>query len=325
MLVSETVFFEKQTRMPYISFEQSKGWHDYQLTLKKEKVLYFIDQEDEPSICAWGMIRKLSFFGSILQIKGEAKEKDVTRRQIQKFYDDIAEYSRGKYFFVWVSSSDLYSVDYEIGIRQAGYVRPLVQSVCPLSIIVDLEASEERSKSWKKRLKEAEKHNLIFSVIDKPEQNILNVVCEMYAELSKTKSLGYHLSADSLADLFRDPHLKLFLVYSSDNKPLCARIVYVRDDFAYDIIAANFNVSRTIRGTTYFMVESILSYLKERGVKRFDFGRIGPGKRSSNSVYEFKAYVGAPEVQYNGEWVFANNRFIETLFFNLLNLRLQRF
>lgn len=325
MLVDEKLFFEKQTRMSYVSFDQSRGWHDYQLTLKKEKVLYFIDQEDETMICAWGMVRKLSFLGNILHIKGEAKKKNITRMQIQKFYNDIAEYSRSKYFFVWVSSSDLYSIDYEIGIRQAGYVRPLVQSVCPLSIIVDLEASEERCKSWKKRLKEAEKHNLMFSVIDKPEQNILDIVSKMFAELSKTKRLGYQLAAISLADLFRDSHIKLFLVSTSENRPLCARIVYVRDDFAYDIIAANFNISRTIRGTTYFMVESILSYLKEQGVKRFDFGRIGPGKRSSNSVYEFKAYVGAPEVHYNGEWILANNKFIEMLFFCMLNLKLQRF
>ncbi len=325
MLVNETVFFEKQTRMSYISFDQSKGWHDYQLALKKEKVLYFIDQEDETMICAWGMIRKLSFLGSILQIKGEAKKKNITRIQIQKFYNDIAEYSRGKYFFVWVSSSDLYSVDYEIGIRQAGYVRPLIQSVCPLSIVVDLDIDMERTKNWRKKVRQGIKNELVFKYIEKPTKNDIEIVCEMFRELSQTKKLGYELSNDALSCLLLDTRMKLFFVYTKDSIPICARIVYVQGDFSYDTIAANFNLSREIHGTTYFMIESILSYLKKQGVKRFDFGRIGPGKRSSNSVYEFKAYVGAPEVHYNGEWVLANSKFIEMLFFSMLNLKLQRF
>jgi hypothetical protein len=73
------------------------------------------------------------------------------------------------------------------------------------------------------------------------------------------------------------------------------------------------------------MLDSVLNWLRENGVKVFDMGRIGPGKRSSNSVYEFKSYIGSPEVRYNGEWIHSNNKLFEKLFYIYMNLKISRY
>jgi hypothetical protein len=81
---------------------------------------------------------------------------------------------------------------------------------------------------------------------------------------------------------------------------------------------------RHIGGSSYFLAQSTWDWLKDNGIKQFDFGRIGPGKRSANSVYEFKSHSHGEEVSYNGEWVYAKNKFIETLFYILLNYKIKR-
>jgi hypothetical protein len=324
MIFDKELFFDLQRGMDCVPFTQSQGWHDYQTYLKKSKCLYFVDDDTAPKICAWGLIRSFPLVGKILQISGESYRTEITRTQIKTFYDEIAVYSEKHFIFVLVSSQALYSVDYEIAIRQAGFIRPLVPLTCPLSILVDLN-NIKYLRIWERQLKKASKNNLRFEYISNPNIDHINHVVRMYSELSELKQMGYILDADALSVLLRNNDYKLFFVRSCNGEPIAARITYLRNDFSCDVIAANSNKSRDIPGTSYFMVNSILEWLKGNNVKIFDFGRIGPGKRSTNSVYEFKSYIGSPEVSYNGEWIYSNSKFLETVFYAFMNLRMARF
>jgi hypothetical protein len=324
MIVDINKFFSVQKDMDYIPSTQSQGWHNYQLYIKKSNCYYFIDNDYSPNICAWGLIRSFPFIGKILQINGESYKKEISRAQIKAFYNEIAVYSEKHFIFILVSSQALYSIDYEMAIRQAGFIRPLVLLVCPLSIIVDLN-NMQPSKTWGTRLKEARKNNLRFEHILKPDTTHINHIVRMYSELSQQKKLGYSLNADALSVLLESDAFNLFFVYSHDGDPISARIIYVNKDFGCGIITANSKKSRNIRGTSYFILDSVLNWLRDNGIKNFDMGRIGPGKRSSNSVYEFKSYIGSPEISYNGEWIYSNNKFIETAFYAFMNLKMSRY
>jgi hypothetical protein len=324
MIIDKNQFFNIQQSMAYIPYEQSRGWHDYQAFLKKSECVYFIDTEPNPSLCAWGMIRRIPFFGKILQIYGESYNNNPTKNSIKQFYEEIAQYSEKRFIFTQVSSSSLYDINYEIGIRQAGYLRPFILTMCPLSIMANLD-NFERSREWKHRIKEAQKNKVKFQYIEHPNSEFIHFVVEMYTELSQLKNLGYKLADDSLAILLQNEQFKLFIAYISEGRPLLARIIYVHDDFSYDLLAANSLDSRKIRGSSYYIVDSILEWLKTNGVKQFDFGRIGPGKRSTNSVYDFKAALGSPEVTYNGEWVYSKHKIMERIIYFLLSFKYSRY
>jgi hypothetical protein len=324
MLAKKEDFFEMQQKMDCIPFTQSQGWHDYQIYLKKNGCLYFADDQSSPNICAWGLVRSFSMVGKILQIHGESFKNEITRTQISAFYDDITAYSKKRFIFVLVSSQALYSIDYEIAIRQAGYIRPMVLLACPLSIIVDLK-NMKPSKSWRTRLKQAKKNNLRFEYILTPDNTHINHIVRMYTELSQLKKIGYSLDPGALSVLLKNNDFKLFFVYSQDDEPISAGIVYVNNDSSYGIIKANSKKSREMRGTSYFILDSVLNWLKDMNFKTYDMGRIAPGKRSGNSVFEFKSHIGSPEVSYNGEWIYSNNKFLETVFYAFMNFRISRY
>jgi hypothetical protein len=214
MMLDKELFFDLQRGMDYVPSTQSQGWHDYQIYLKKSKCLYFVDDDTAPNICAWGLIRSFPLVGKILQISGESYKTEIARAQIKAFYDEIAVYSKKHFIFVLVSSPALYSIDYEIAIRQAGFDRSAVLSVCPLSILVDLD-NMAPSKSWITRLKEAKKNKLQFEYIANPDESHINLVVEMYSELSQHKKLGYALDANALKLLLGN-NFKLFFVRELD-------------------------------------------------------------------------------------------------------------
>jgi hypothetical protein len=323
MVTEQNVFFNIQRKMSYIPFSQSKGWHDFRLCKKGSRAVYFIDDIENPNICAWGLVRQVPLFGKIVQIGGESYNNTLSKLQIKGFYEQIASYSKHHYMMIHISNTDVYDVNYEIGIRQAGFIRPLTAMDCPLSIIIDLPTWKASSK-WKYQVKEAQKKNLNFMYIDNPDRTQIKTACATYAEMTHEKGMTNRLDINDLQILLSDEHFKLFIVSTSDKRPVAFCIAYIYNKTAYYLIATTSIIAKKINGCSRFMVNSLFEWLKNNEVEHFDFGRIGPGKRSSNSVYEFKSYAGGTTVSYNGEWVFANSKLSETLFSLMLNLKIQR-
>jgi lipid II:glycine glycyltransferase (peptidoglycan interpeptide bridge formation enzyme) len=323
MVTEQNIFFRVQQNMSYIPFSQSKGWHDFRLRKKGSSAVYFIDDIENPSICAWGLVRRVPLFGKIVQIEGESYHNTLSKLQVKEFYEQIASYSKHHYMMTHISNDDVYNVNYEIGIRQAGFVRPLIMMNCPLSIIIDLPTWKASSK-WKYEVKIAQKKNLSFAYIGNPNRAQAEIVCAMYAEMVHDKGLAHQLDVNDLQILLSNEHFKLFMVSTSDEQPLAFCIAYIYNKTAYYLIATTSIVAKKIQGCSRFMVNSLLEWLKDNKVERFDFGRIGPGKRSSNSVYEFKSSAGGTIIPYSGEWVFANSKLFEMLFSLMLNLKIKR-
>lgn len=323
--VSSSVFWDIQQKMDYVSFDQSKAWHDYKMAEKKLPIAYFVDNEKKPMICCWGIEYKYPFIGRILKIDGEAINENVDIADYKSFYSRLRNAVKNKYVFIKLSSNNIYNIDYEIAVRQSGFIRPMVLTACPLSIILDFQNEAPRKKTWNRQLKYAEKECLKFEYVDKPTPRHLKIVCELYDELAKTKGLKERLNLAYLEILLRSESFKLFFVYSNEDKPLAARIVYINKLKSYDWVAANSNEARKIRGVTYYMMECVFDWLKINGVDIFDFGRIGPAVGGANSVYEFKSYSGGKTVSYNGEWICTRNKHIEFLYAIYIGSRVNRY
>mgnify|MGYP000911662458 CR=1 FL=1 len=310
MIISKELFFDIQNRMDFIPYEQAKGWHDYTIEKYKCQVLYFVDDIVGPKICAWGLITvKLKLFRYV-SIVGESRINTLTYKDYQKFYACLIEDLKNKYGLIFVTSNTVYEVDFELGIRLAGFLRPLNFFDSPLSIIIDFSNERPRKRIWKRQVREAGENQLLFKEIKNISFEDIMIFTDMYRELSRRKNLSGYLSREGLEKLFQDKRFKLFFVYK-DNSVLAGRIVYVDRSESYDVYAANSDASRNIKGTTYFMMESIFTWLKQNGVKRFDFGRIPVGLRPANSVFEFKSHSGGEVVNYNGSWVYSRNKILE--------------
>lgn len=319
MTVNKEVFFEMQSKFDFISYDQVKGYYDY---IGRDNVLFFVDNIDNPKICAWGELITRYKFISILRINGESFNFGVSHKDYEKFYSSVIEDSK-KIKIISIVNNNPYSVDHELGIRSAGFIRPMAFFASPLSIMIDLNKENTRNRQWRRQLKDAEKNHLRFIHIEEPTDEDIRVFVNMYTELSKTKGLG-SMDEDGIIKLLNDKSYYLFFVMK-DDEYLAGRIVYVNNNTSYDTFAANSNRSREVGGTTYFLMECIFDFLKEKGIKTFDFGRIGVGKRSSNGVYKFKSYAGGDTINYNSSWEYSNSRLLSTALSLFGSLRGKRY
>lgn len=303
-IIDRKSFFEITKQMDTIPFTLGEGWNEH--TNGNYKNIYFVDNLSDPTICCLGELYKKPFLGSILRIQGEAM-KNPEQETIRIFYDEIA---RIGYSVILVSNLSHYNTEYEIGIRQAGFIRPLHQTACPLTILVDTIDRPTPHRNWKRNVRKAITAKCSFKIISQPTLEDCRVFVQIFEEMAIMKYLSYTLKEQDIYKLLQDSDFKLFFVYNATDTIISGRIVYIDGKQAWDIYAANSNDSRE-NGASYFILEKILDYLSDKNIRTFDFGRIGPSLKNSNQVYLFKQSSGGYPIQYNGEWIFTKNKFSE--------------
>lgn len=323
ILNSET-FFKLQKSLFVIPFTQSEAWYNMVQT-KKLKVKFFANSLENPSIMVWGVESKMPLLNKvILRINGEAlAENNVDEKIVKEFYKNIKSLFKA----IEVDSNTEYKVDYEIGIRRAGFKRPIAFFSCPLTLENNLNGNQSRSRSWKRNVKIAEKANLIFSEISHAADSHISEFVNLFSEMAKTKSMTHVVNFNEIQALLSHESTKLYAISTPNKETLAYRIIQINNDYAYDIFASNSNTSRAYRGSTYLLIEKIFESLKKQGVKYFDFGRIPPSNHNTDKIYEYKIGARGNKIQYNGEWVYYESFIVESLVFlyKYFKLRKQRY
>lgn len=301
MIVNKNQFFEIQSaHFSNIPFNQTKEW--LQITGSEDNVKFFVNNIEKPQIACWGRIFSRSFFGLHLFIDGVSYNTDDIKT-IHKFYESLINLG---YSFIEISDIGLYSTNYDIGLRQAGFIRPIL-SLSPLSIIVHIQEPFNFHRNWKRNVRKAEEFGCEFEVVEIPSAMQLKVFVELFNQLKIRKSLGFSINEKSLFILLKNRCYKLFFVKNLEGKYLSGRIIYINGENSYDVYAANSDEGIK-NGATYYIQEHIFDYIKDLGVNLFDYGRISPSSDEMNNIYVAKNYSGGNPILYNGEWFFSKNK-----------------
>lgn len=292
-------------------FEQTLGWINFK-SQENIEYLFFTDDEINPSIACFGRLMRKKGIGKILDIAGEVLTKNISSKQIAKYYSSII--SDSKCDMITCNSTGEYNCNFEIGLRRAGFTRPFGYRTCPLTIFVDLVGERKPDRMWKRNLKKAQEYNLDFEIVDAPTIDDATDFVRFFMELKEMKSLSYSLNVDKVLELTQADGYKLFFV-SKNGHRLCGRILFIDESShkSYDVFAANSFESRKY-SATHFMMENIFEYLKNIGINNFDFSRVPPSNNETDSVYLFKHSSGGYPVQYNGEWQWSKNKYLPLLF-----------
>lgn len=309
MIVDEAKFKKCAEHIGFIPFEQSCVWRKFKDS-SGVSYMYFIDQSNDPHLACWGKVFKKLYIGRVLNIVGEIKKTGLSQKQIKFFFQSII--ADAQCDMIIFNSNSLYDCVYEIGLRRAGFIRPLGNRMCPLTILVDIQNERKFDRQWKRNLKKAVEEELIFEIVENPQIQDARVVSTMFEELKKMKSLNYTLNPDGVYNLLSDNKFILYYV-KKDNRYLCSRIIYVECSWAFDVFASNSFESRKYSATNYLM-EKIFDHLKDKGVKMFDFSRIPPSNNDTDSVYLFKNSSGGFPAQYMGEWVWCKKKILSLIF-----------
>lgn len=313
-------FFQIQKKFPNIPFSQSEAWFNY---LKDEKASFsfFVDDEIDTKIACWGKEYKAPFIGGkILRIDGESYKPEVNEKIIKLFYKELCELN---YKGIEINSNNPYNIDFEIGIRRAGFQRPLAMTASPLTIEINLSEDFNFDRNWKRNVKKAEQSDLVFSELTEIQSESISQIVRMFGEMADLKHLGYRLEANSLKRLLQSYGIRTFIVHDKNQNPIAARIIHEHNAYLTDVFAANSLEARNC-GATHFIMNEIFNLLKHENKTVFDFGRIPPSNHASDSVYVFKNASRGRKIQYNGEWVYYKSKWLEYLMLTYKQLLLKK-
>lgn len=306
MIIDRQRFFEIQKSFNFVPFNQTEAW--LETTANSNDIVFFVDSEDNPNICCWGRLFERSFLGFHLMIDG-LSINSFSIKIIRDFFQNIV---KNGYSLIEVSDIGYYNPNFEIGIRQAGFIRPLL-NLSPLTLLVNLKEDFQFHRDWRRNIRKANSNNISFKVIDKPSIQDCEVFTTLFNQLKYRKGLSFNIEPETLYNLLVSDEFKLFFTTGESNQTFSARVVYITKKLAYDVYAANSDEG--IRnGAAYYIQENILYYLKDNGVEAFDYGRIPPSADEMNNIYIAKSYSGGVPMQYNGQWVFNKSKMIDFIY-----------
>ncbi len=306
MIVSRKKYFELIEKFDIVPFTQTQQWLEHQGYCD---VVFFVDDEAQPLVGGWGVITLRKVLGKKLIIHGICRKEDVTANHLRLFFKSILEEG---FDIVNISDIDLYNSDFELGIRRAGFVRPIALSLCPMTIVVDLQSPFRFHRNWKRAVKKSIETGHVFEAVSNPTSADVETFISLFDSLKERKQLGFSLTTNSIERLLKGPY-KLFFMCNENGQRLCARIVYVHNGDAYDVYAANSNEGIKT-GAVYHIQESILNYLKQIGCNTFDYGRISPSADYMDAIYLSKSFSGGRVVTYNGEWTWFRSKPINFIY-----------
>jgi hypothetical protein len=298
-IIDKNTFFDIIQTFDFVPFTQSKGWWAYNSTEDENRFAFFVDSLEKPTIACMGHVKNFAWL-KMLQIEGEcfADEKNIDSKKIKEFYKEITQ---AGFDMIEVNSSLPYDALYEIGIRQAGYLKPVGLFSTPLSILIDLQKPIEYDKNWQKNLKKAAKYQLEFSHISHVNEKDIEDYILLNKELVSRKQFVGTLSGKALAALLSDEHFELFFVENEEKKRIAGEVTYSRKGISTSIYAANSQEGRK-KATAYFRYDKIYKFYKEQNFHFFDCGRISPATHKKNDIFLFKNGVKGDYLLYCGEW-----------------------
>lgn len=207
-----------------------------------------------------------------------------------------------------ISDISEYDPNFEVGIRRAGFVRPLGLSVCPLTMIVDFSLPFSFHRQWKRNVKKSKECGNYFYLVEKPTYEDAKDFEHIFKQMSERKSLGAYHTAEQVLALLGDK-FKLFFIENKNHERISARIEYTNGNSVYDVWAASTKEALKT-GASYHIQEQIFEFFKSQGFEKFDYGRISPSADYMDNIYLAKTYSGGHPISYNGQWYFSQSPFL---------------
>lgn len=297
-VVDKDTFFQLTEKFQEIPLTQSEGWYAMNSCYHPEKIIFMVNDGENPRIGCFGHVKKMGFIKMLL-IEGERYvDSDAMKTAtIRSFYSGILALG---YDMVEVCSDAPYNFEYETAMRQVGFLRPVGQFSLPSTKIIDLIQPIKYNQNWKRYLKKSSEYNLTFEAIDQITVKDAEDFISINRSMTERKDLSFHYDAEQIYALCTSKDFQLFFV-SFESKRIATTIIFKSKKMAKSLFAASSKEAlKTL--ASYFMYEQMFNYLSNQGIQNFDMGKLLPSTDNVNNVFLFKNGVKGTHIQLNGEW-----------------------
>lgn len=277
------------------------------------EALYLLDQAAQPSIgCVATVHRRAGL--SILRVHGECLcSLCISEDKRMHFYQDITTLP---YDVIELNLPTHYSVEEEISLRRAGFLRPVGLFSTNLSKQVSTGAPLVLDKSWRRNTKKADESGLIFRWITSPTEDEIAQYCAMQAELRQRKGFQDEVTMDRLRVLLSSNNYRMAWVLSPEGELLSGGIIYAHPTASTFLYSFTTPHGREL-SASYPLYTGIISHLGQEGIETFDLGRLSPAQHAKNNLFLFKDGIGGEYLQYMGEWQYCRRSIYSILLYLL--------
>lgn len=298
VISDKSQFFGLIKDFEHVPFVQTEGWRNYHASIKHDSIRYFVDDEHNATIACFGHAK--SFMGlKMLIVEGEClKQKTTSAKKIKLFFEGFFDLG---YDIIEIDSYLPFQTEFEIGIRQAGFLRPVGMFSIHLSSFIDLTQSSGFNDNWKRNLKLANQSELSFEMVDEPNIADCEAFAKQYQELIMDKKINHNLTVPQIELLLSSPNFGLAKV-TDNHQRLISAIIFHKSGTHAGLLYASKNHLAKQTGATFFMYKKLLESLSAKGFATFDMERLLPSTHSTNGVFLFKQGIKSNHIIYNGEW-----------------------
>ncbi len=300
------IYFQHLEKFEIVPYTQTRGWCEMHSLLNPERIIFLVNDFQYPTIACFAHIK--SFLGlKMLSIEGEAyrNPEACNLKNIKFFYKQIKELG---YDVLEVNSIAFYNSEYEIALRQNGFLKPVGLFSMPLTKIIDLQKSIQYNQNWKRNLKKSEKHSLSFEVVVDASLMDCDDFLSIYAEMSNRKDMKFGLSKKQLFQLLLDKKsFQLFFV-KTENHCRIATILIHRFKGKCGLLYAATGEKALETAASFFMYDELFKFLRDDGVSFFDMEKLVASTDDVNHVFNFKNGIKGEHKKLNGEWSWFRNK-----------------
>ena len=311
-IINSELFFKIIENFEIVPYSQRKGYFDLHSISGKGKLHFFCDCLESPTIAFFGH-EKSFITKKMILIEGECYNtvNDINIKKIRSLYSDFIKLQI--FDFIEIVSNAKYSFEYETGLRQAGYLRPVGQFSMPITKYIDLSTKITYNKNWNTYIKKAYQNNLRFEEVSKVELSDCEDFIRVYNEMISRKSLNCPLTVNQVYVLCISNDFKLYFV-SNNNIRIAGSIIHERLTHAGLYYAATNQVALKL-SASFFMYNELFNHLKNKGILTFDLEKLEPSTKPVNNIYLFKNGIDGTLTLVNGEWSWYKKNYYRPLMY----------
>ena len=297
--VNREIFYQTIDKWESVPFSQAEGWVRMQSGDDASRVRYFLDEQIG---CAAHVKR---FAGlTMLMVDTEClKHKEIKSTAISRFYEALRQTGVD---MIEVNSRRLYLADHEVGMRQAGFLRPVGSFSYELTNLIDLTQPLSYNENWRRNIKQSDSLGLTLQRVAHPSDADIADFMQLYLQMSAHKGLAMPFDLAMLRNLLNDPHFRLCFICQGEER-LSAIIYHHVGLHAGLLYAANGNKAYEVHAG-FQLYKQLLELLAAEGVQTFDMEKMGASAHSTNAVFLFKQGIRGELLPLCGEWAWYRRR-----------------
>ncbi|MBQ7631315.1 MAG: peptidoglycan bridge formation glycyltransferase FemA/FemB family protein [Paludibacteraceae bacterium] len=304
--VSKNIFYQEIEGWAWVSHTQLDTW--CRSLVPEDTLHYFLDETSVHAIGCVGFEKRKAGL-KMLIIHGECIRENIQHSMVKDFYANIAELG---FDIIEINSDSVYNPEYEIGMREAGLLRPVGLFSTTLSKWIDLTNSITYDKNWKRNLKKAEHSNLSFQLYDNQTitDDIIAAYIRIQQEMTTRKGFSENLNEKQLRLLLSDCHFVLGTIWHENNL-VSGMVAFIEDGKRSMSLYSASSLEGRKYSASYLLRLEVMRYAaQQRNIPIFDMGRLSPAKHAKNDIYLFKNGIDGSHVQYNGEWLWCKQKWM---------------